>query len=130
MPMKKNDLSNFNEIESDAPKIVKKQRVYLFVPYDYKDMIKEKGGMFDSMKKQWYIYDDNKNKDALIDTYHRENFKCDSYGYRLFTTTTKRMKKQKEENEKHDRLKEEWINKNGNDDGFGLWYSVNINNHE
>ncbi len=115
---------------TETPKKTIKQRIYLYVPYDYNTMVKEKGGLFDGLKKQWYIFDDNKNKDELIDTYHKENFKCDSYGYRLFTTTTKRMKKEKEENEKHDRLKKEWITEHGNDYGFGVWYSVNINNNE
>ena len=44
-------------------------KIYFKVKYADKDEVKKKGGKWDSNKKQWYIFENNTNKDILIDTY-------------------------------------------------------------
>jgi ribonuclease HI len=41
-------------------------KIYLNVPFIKKDEIKRLGGSWDSAKKKWYIYDNNKNIDKIL----------------------------------------------------------------
>jgi ribonuclease HI len=41
-------------------------KIYLIVPYIKKDELKTLGGIWDSNKKQWFIYNDNKNIDKIL----------------------------------------------------------------
>lgn len=105
-------------------------KIYLFVPYNYKDEIKLKGGRWDAAKKQWYIYSNNKNKDDLVDMYNMSNFRSNRNGY-VFVGGTKE-REQREQNEKleHDKLLRKWINDGNKESDFGEWYSVNVLNHD
>lgn len=47
-----------------------KTRIYLKVKYEQKDDAKSKGARWDANKKQWYIFDDNKNKKELLLKYN------------------------------------------------------------
>ncbi len=51
-----------------------KERKYIFVPYKYKDEIKQNGGKYDADKKQWYIYKSNPKYQKIVDIYYDENF--------------------------------------------------------
>jgi len=44
-------------------------KIYLNVKYENKDDAKSKGARWDPNKKQWYIFDDNKNKKELLNKY-------------------------------------------------------------
>ena len=41
-------------------------KVYLIVPFIKKDEIKKLGGIWDSNKKKWFVYDNNKNIDKIL----------------------------------------------------------------
>jgi len=54
-------------INNDLPKEVKtKPKIYLKVTYQQKDEAKALGARWDATKKQWYIFEDNKNKEELF----------------------------------------------------------------
>jgi len=54
------------------PSVVKQSnKIYLNVPYAKKEDAKSKGARWDAGKKQWYIYEDNKNKEELFDKYKK-----------------------------------------------------------
>lgn len=62
------DLFANKSINNDSnPKDVKaKPKIYLKVAYQQKDEAKTLGARWDANKKQWYIFDDNKNKEELL----------------------------------------------------------------
>lgn len=61
------DLLANRSINNDAPKEVKtKPKIYLKVTYQQKDEAKALGARWDANKKQWYIFEDNKNKEELL----------------------------------------------------------------
>ena len=41
-------------------------KIYFIVPFIKKDEIKKLGGLWDSSKKKWFVYDDNKKIDQII----------------------------------------------------------------
>jgi ribonuclease HI len=45
------------------------EKIYLNVPFAKKDKVKSLGGRWDTNKKQWYIFHDNKDKDNILETY-------------------------------------------------------------
>jgi predicted RNA-binding protein with RPS1 domain len=47
---------------------------YLYVPFEYKDDVKNNGAKWDSEAKKWYVYETNENYQGLIDKYHKDNF--------------------------------------------------------
>lgn len=53
------------------PSKIETSRIYLNVPYSKKDNAKSLGACWDPTKKSWYIYNDNQNKDKLIETYKK-----------------------------------------------------------
>ena len=62
-PYSKPKQSGFNKPVSDLDKI------YLSVPYAKKDKAKEQGAKWDPSIKKWWIYDNNPNKDELVDEF-------------------------------------------------------------
>jgi len=61
------DLFANKSINNDLPKEVKtKPKIYLKVTYQQKDEAKALGARWDATKKQWYIFEDNKNKEELL----------------------------------------------------------------
>jgi ribonuclease HI len=50
---------------------MKNAKIYLNVAYSEKDDAKSKGARWDANKKQWYIYEDNKNKEELLKKYKK-----------------------------------------------------------
>ena len=46
-----------------------KTKIYLAVLHSEKDIIKNFGGKWDKKNKSWYIYEDNKNKKTILDTF-------------------------------------------------------------
>jgi ribonuclease HI len=64
------DLLANKSINNDSPKEIKtKPKIYLKVSYQQKDEAKALGARWDATKKQWYIFDDNKNKEELLAKY-------------------------------------------------------------
>lgn len=61
------DLFANKSINNDLPKEVKtKPKIYLKVTYQQKDEAKALGARWDATKKQWYLFEDNKNKEELL----------------------------------------------------------------
>ena len=61
LALKKNKRVNKNKY------IIKK--IYLDIPYKYKDDGKKKGTQWDTELKKWWIFDNNINKDYLLSKY-------------------------------------------------------------
>ena len=53
----------------NKPKINKSKKIYLKVSYNQKEDAKKLGAKWDFRKKKWYIFDNNKNKDDIIEKY-------------------------------------------------------------
>ena len=45
------------------------EKIYLNVSYHEKDKVKTLGGRWDPKKKKWYIFDDNNEKDNILESY-------------------------------------------------------------
>jgi ribonuclease HI len=45
------------------------EKIYLNVSYHEKDKVKALGGRWDPKKKKWYIFDDNNEKDNILESY-------------------------------------------------------------
>ncbi len=58
-------------------------RHMLFVPFHYKDDAKLLGAQWDIVNKHWFVDDDCKYKDVLIDTYKISNFVKRVDGYHM-----------------------------------------------
>jgi hypothetical protein len=115
--------NKFNNIQND--KLQKPlERVYLFVPYDYKNDAKALGAKFDWETKKWFVYTNHKNKQKLIDTYHLGNFIDKTINKNLITNEEWIQEIESEiliEEEKTE-LHKKWIEIHGNDDKFDDWY--------
>ena len=47
-------------------------KIYLIIPFIKKDEIKRLGGSWDTNKKKWYVYDNNKNIDKILTIFSKE----------------------------------------------------------
>jgi ribonuclease HI len=47
-------------------------KIYLIVPFIKKDEIKKLGGHWDNNKNKWFLYDDNKNIDKILNIFSKE----------------------------------------------------------
>lgn len=47
-------------------------KIYLIIPFIKKDEIKKLGGIWDSDKKKWFVYDNNKNIDQILTMFSKE----------------------------------------------------------
>jgi hypothetical protein len=47
------------------------KNIYLHVPYESKEYVKQRGGRFDAVKKQWYIVKGNPYEKALVKKYSK-----------------------------------------------------------
>lgn len=47
-------------------------KIYLIIPFIKKDEIKKIGGVWDTNKKKWYVYDNNKNIDKILTIFSKE----------------------------------------------------------
>ena len=47
-------------------------KIYLIIPFIKKDEIKKLGGSWDTNKKKWYVYDNNKNIDKILTIFSKE----------------------------------------------------------
>jgi hypothetical protein len=56
-----------------APKKEKESsnKIYLNVSYAQKDEAKSKGARWDANKKKWYTFDNNPNKNELVEKYSK-----------------------------------------------------------
>jgi len=76
-----NNNKNIEEIENilenyKPSKTTFNEKIYIYLPFKFKDEARKKynGIQFDKEVKQWFIYDNNINKDDIINTYHKGNF--------------------------------------------------------
>ena len=49
--------------------IDKIKKIYLNIPFSRKEEIKKLGGKWDKSKKKWFIYENNKNKEKIIENF-------------------------------------------------------------
>ena len=47
-------------------------KIYLIIPFTKKDEIKKLGGIWDSDKKKWFVYDNNKNIEKILTFFSKE----------------------------------------------------------
>jgi ribonuclease HI len=47
-------------------------KIYLIIPFIKKDEIKKLGGSWDTNKKKWYVYENNKNIDKILTIFSKE----------------------------------------------------------
>lgn len=47
-------------------------KIYLIIPFIKKDEIKKLGGVWDTNKKKWYVYENNKNIDKILKIFSKE----------------------------------------------------------
>ena len=47
-------------------------KIYLIIPFIKKDEIKKLGGIWDSDKKKWFVYDNNKNIEKILTNFSKE----------------------------------------------------------
>jgi ribonuclease HI len=47
-------------------------KIYLIVPFSRKDEIKQLGGQWSSNKKKWFVYDNNKNLEQILNIFSKE----------------------------------------------------------
>ena len=74
------------ESKSEA---VNEKRVYLYVPFDYRSMIKAVGAKFDQDKKEWYVLQNHPDLQELKDQWHSDCFKSNAHGHiRIYQTKT------------------------------------------
>ena len=116
-------------------------KVFLFVPFEYKDEARDYGAHWDSINKQYYTtVKDISNYQMLVDLYHLDNFSYSYYGAERSRNTTEKERNVEEEHRRieHKRLydieKAEVILKKGvwlssDEYNFGAWYSMHILNH-
>ena len=52
---------------------IEKVKEYLDIPFKLKDTIKSKGAFWDKDKKQWFIYDNNENKEEIYNIIEEQN---------------------------------------------------------
>jgi hypothetical protein len=55
--------------EGKEGNIIKKEKIYLDVKYEDKEIIKGMCGKWDRNKKKWYVYKDNKNIKEILDKF-------------------------------------------------------------
>ena len=47
------------------------EKIYLDVPFSKKEEIKKLGGKWDSEQKKWYIFDNNEDKEYILDNFYK-----------------------------------------------------------
>jgi hypothetical protein len=100
------------------------ERIYIFVPYNYKNDAKILGAKFDCETKEWFVYKNNKNKQKLIDIYHLGNFIDKTINKNLISKEEwlEEIKSEILIEEEKNELREKWIREHSNDDKFDNWY--------
>lgn len=106
------------------------EKIYLYVPFDYKDEAKKLGAKFDWKVKEWYVEEIHPNKQKLIDLYHDRNFIgkiiVDDDKLITYEERCQEIKCEIEceilEAREYNEMQEKWIEIHGNDDKFDDWY--------
>jgi hypothetical protein len=91
-------------------------KVFMYVPFNYKNEAKQEGFKWDKDEKKWYVMSNNPNLEQLRDKWNSECFKDDFYGSHRSHNSRKAIKRPEPYDEK----------KHYNP----IWYSVNILGHE
>lgn len=84
-------LENYKPTSDNYVKTFNK-KLYIHLPFKYKEEAKTKykGLQFDKEKKQWFIYDNNIDKNEIINIYHKGNFHIEDKPFNMsnnFDTT-------------------------------------------
>jgi hypothetical protein len=106
------------------------EKIYLYVPFDYKDGAKKLGAKFDWKVKEWYVEENHPNKQKLIDLYHDRNFidKTIVQHDELITYEERcqeikgEMEFEKLEALEYNEMRKKWIETYDDDDYFDDWY--------
>ena len=72
-------LKALSELKEDEEE--DEDKVYLYVPYDWRSVIKEEGAKFDKLTKQWYIYSSHPKCAQLKDEWDIFCFRSNAQGY-------------------------------------------------
>lgn len=103
-------VKKLNEVQQNTPEIKPNIKVYLFVPYKYKDEVKRKGAKFDWLNKTWYIYDNHPDREELEYIYNQKNIQEYSSGWKKTKEKTdKRIDEVIKTNQLFDELKIQWV---------------------
>ena len=80
-----NNEVNDDELNNDKAIKVDFQitKVYLYVPFEYKNDAKKFGAKFDFDKKKWYVYSNSIHKQFLIDIFNDNNFTTSYHGTKM-----------------------------------------------
>jgi hypothetical protein len=91
-------------------------KVFMYVPFNYKNEAKQEGFKWDNDKKGWYVMSNNPNLEQLKEKWNSECFRCDFYGsHRSYNSTKDIIRPEPYDEKKHHNP---------------IWYSVNILGHE
>jgi hypothetical protein len=64
-------------------KVKEEVKVFLHVPYEYKEQAKKLGARWCMTKKEWYTIQSNEHAINLIDIFHKDNFEINYCGVRM-----------------------------------------------
>jgi len=108
--------------DKSNPMIETHSRVDLDISYENKDEFKALGARFCPINKVWY----GKNGNTKLMKAYKD------YKNELKEKVNKKIRdyENSDEHKKYVEYKKDWLNKHGNLDGFGEWYSVCILNHD
>jgi lipopolysaccharide export LptBFGC system permease protein LptF len=59
-------------LKKENKPVIEKDKEYLDIPFNLKDIIKSKNGFWDNDKKKWFIYKDNKNKEEIYNIIEKQ----------------------------------------------------------
>jgi hypothetical protein len=106
-------LTNHKTVSNDE---TSPSKVFLCVPYKYRDEAKQEGFKWDNDDKMWYVMSNNPNLKQLREKWNSRCFRDDFYGtYRSYNSIKDIIEPEPYDKKKHhDRI----------------WYSVNILGHE
>jgi hypothetical protein len=68
------------------PVFKQEEKIYLYVPFGYKDEAKSKGAKYDAENKRWYIHKSNPQYDYMVELYNHKNFADSAFGVVIIGT--------------------------------------------
>jgi hypothetical protein len=110
---KENETEEVEEVKQPTIKVSKLgiPKVYLYVPFAYKEQAKKYGAQWDNDKKKWYTFMNNKYYQKLVDIFYECNFYDDFHGTHLrakIVTEKQRIECRKKVDQEYDTMKQEY----------------------
>jgi len=68
------------------PVFKQEEKIYVYVPYEYKNDAKNKGAKYDAENKKWYIYKSHPQYDYMVELFNRKNFVDSAFGVVIIGT--------------------------------------------